>query len=63
MDIESKYSRIIINKIYVQNYNFNKHMYSVLTLVGGTTDGSRRITTGITIASIIYMPADMRVDI
>ena len=34
-----------------------------LKLVGGTTDGSRRITTGLAIASIMYMPADMRVDI
>ena len=34
-----------------------------LTLVGGTTDGSRRITTGLAIATKMYMPADMRVNI
>ena len=32
-------------------------------LDGGTTDGSRRITTGLAITSVMYMPADMRVDI
>ena len=31
-----------------------------LTLVGGTTDDSRRITTILAIASIMYMPANMR---